>query len=343
MARDRLFGNSLYREYRRRLDPLAVLHHYGMENDHEQTNADGTTEVIHSCLLDKVERHHANGDQNPSASANLDKKLYVCYNYWGGDLFHFIAKMERKEHFADIVTVVGAFLSGATLGGQDFVDELNAMLLAPDAYSQDIPAYSDRVLVPWLGLHPYWASRGISDQAVHDLRLGFDPVEGRVVFPHYVDGNLVGWQKRLTPAAVPQYPKYRNSLNFPKSETLYNLDRARAFRSVVVVESPMSVARAYSLGIPNFVATFGAKVSARQIELLKDFDHVYIWFDDDAAGRYGERKLLSGLYHRTQVSVVVPDSGRDAGDSLSDREIVEKVFGSVPAALRLADHDLMKN
>ena len=83
----------MYEDYKRRLDARQVLEHYGADNCMEQMGRDGSTEIIHSCLLDRVEPHHRNGDQNPSAACNLDKKLYVCYNYWGGDLFHFIAKM----------------------------------------------------------------------------------------------------------------------------------------------------------------------------------------------------------------------------------------------------------
>ena len=334
---------ALYRKYLRQIDTMKVLTHYGMGDYTEASSHDGTTEIVHSCLIDKVFRHHSNGDMNPSASANTEKKLYVCHSLgWGGDLIHFIAKMERKEHFADIAPIVGAFLSGTALEGQDFAEELNTLLRSPGAYSQSLPAYSDRVLEPWLRPHPYWEARGISPEAIQDLRLGYDPDENRLVFPHYVEGHLVGWQKRLTPDTSPPYPKYRNSLSFPKSETLYNLDRARQYRSVVVVESPMSVARAYSLGIPNFVATFGAKVSGQQIDLLKEFPHVHVWFDDDVAGRGGEQKLVSGLYHQTQVSVVIPESGRDAGDSVSDHEMVTRILTAVPAALRLADHDLMK-
>ena len=329
---------SLYRKYMRQIDTMKVLTHYGVGDYTEASSHDGTTEIIHSCLIDKVFRHHTNGDMNPSASANMDKKLYVCHSLgWGGDLMHFIAKMERKEHFADIAPIVGAFLSGTALEGQDFAEELNTLLRSPGAYSQSLPAYSDRVLEPWLRPHPYWEARGISPEAILDLRLGYDPDENRLVFPHYVEGHLVGWQKRLAPDTAPPYPKYRNSLGFPKSETLYNLDRARQYHSVVVVESPMSVARAYSLGIPNVVATFGASVSPQQIDLLKDFSQVIIWSDDDLAGRKGEKKLVEGLYRHTRVDVVTPSKGRDLGDSSSEKEVLFKISMAIPAALAMAN------
>lgn len=329
----------LYQKYMRQIDPMKVLTHYGMTDYTEASSHDGTTELIHSCLIDKVFRHHTNGDQNPSASCNSDKKLYVCHSLgWGGDLIHFIAKMERKEHFADIASVVGAFLAGTALEGQDFAEELNSLLRSPEAYSHALPSYSDRVLEPWRRPHPYWEARGISPEAINDLRLGYDPDENRLVFPHYVEGHLVGWQKRLTPDTAPPYPKYRNSLGFPKSETLYNLDRARQYRSVVVVESPMSVARAHSLGLFNVVATFGASVSPQQIDLLKDFSQVIVWSDDDLAGKKGEKRLVEGLYRHTRVDVVTPSKGRDLGDSSSEREMFSKILTATPAALAMAGY-----
>ena len=126
-----LTNQKLYEEYKRRLDARAVLEHYGAENLSEIPGRDGSTEIVHSCLLDRVEPHHRNGDQNPSAACNVDLKLYCCYSYWSGDLFHFIAKMERKDHLADILPVIGQFLDGATSTSEDILKELDSLLFHP--------------------------------------------------------------------------------------------------------------------------------------------------------------------------------------------------------------------
>lgn len=326
-----------YREYRRRLDVRAVLEHYGAENSYEQSGSDGTTEVIHSCLIDRVEPHHANGDANPSAACNVDKKVYICYQWWGGDLFHFIAKMEGKESLSEIIPILGQFLTGIA----QEPDKVRAELDKIFALSQeeiDLPRYADRVLDPWLREHEYWQARGIGPETVERFKLGFDPLEGRVVFPHFFLGHLVGWQKRITPGTTPAFPKYRNSVGFPKSETLYNYDRARQYKSVIVVESPMSVVRADTLGIPNVVATFGAKVTEKQLGLLRSWGTVYVWFDADSAGASGEQKLVSGLYRHTDVRVVIPEPGRDAGDSESTNEFLTRIASAVPAVLRRIEY-----
>lgn len=338
-----LAQRQTYAEYRRRLDARAVLEHYDAQNCSELSGTDGTTEIVHSCLIDRVEPHHTNGDANPSACLNLEKKVYVCYgNGWSGDLFHLIAKMERKDTLAEALPAIGQFLVGATVQADKFLAELDQLLAAPGAGAIELPTYHERVLSPWELVHPYlYEERGISVEAATKLRLGFDERENRIVFPHFVDGNLLGWQKRTIPArpgwpgTFPDYPKYRNSSGLPKSETLYNLDVARQYRGVIVVESPMSVARAVSLGFDNVVATFGAAISERQINQLKDFDTVWVWFDHDPSGFAGEGKAVLGLYRHAEVHVVVPDHGRDLGDAASADEVLAKLAGAVPAALRL--------
>lgn len=329
---------EIYRDYRRRLDAQAVLDHYGAENAYEQSAADGTQEVIHSCLIDRVEPHHNNGDQNPSAACNLDKKVYICYQWWGGDLFHLIAKMEGKDSLAEIVPLLSPFLTGSVQSADKVKAELDKIFAKSATFSMDLPSYADRVLDPWLREHPYWASRGISAETVEALKLGFDANENRVVFPHFFNGSLVGWQKRVTPETRPAFPKYRNSVGFPKAETLYNYDRAKQYSTVIVVESPMSVVRAHTLGFPNVVATFGAKVTPHQIELLRRWRSVYVWFDADSAGYGGEQKLVSGLYRHSGVRVVIPEPGRDAADSESEEQFMARIASAVPAVMRMIDY-----
>ena len=340
-----LLSQEVHQDYLRRLDARAVLEHYGARNCTEQAGGDGTTEIVHSCLLDQVEPHHSNGDEHPSAACNIDRKVYVCYSLgWGGNLFRLIQKMENKESLGDAIGTVGQFLTGATVDSTRVVAELDKLFNPTTLHDQiELPAYSDRILDGWSRLHPYWPARGINPEAIEKLRLGYDEREHRIVFPHFVNGTLVGWQKRVIPGeTTPDYPKYRNSSGFPKSETLYNLDIARRSPRVCVVESPMSVARAMSLGIPNVVATFGAKISDLQIAQLADFERVYVWFDRDGAGLAGEKKLVEGLHKRTEVYVVTPDGGKDMGDSNLD-DIAVKLHEAVPASLRLGQYDAWRN
>lgn len=352
----------LYDEFKRRIDPQAVLDYYGAQNSFTVERDDGTVEVQHSCLLDHVEPHHTNGDQNPSARMNLDKKVYICYSYWGGDIFHLILKMEQKKELSDVVPLIREhFLnddSGST--GEDFLGELEALFSSSrddGAYSFDLPAYNSAVLRGWEKVWSfpqsgYLTERGLTESAVQLLGIGFDPNDQRFVFPHWVGGTLVGWQKRAVPARVGRFsgtppdhtgrvPKYKNTTGFPKHETLYGLDLVRqgGYKSVVLVESPFSVAKAYSLGCSRVVASFGAFVSNQQLHQLKEFEKVYVWMDDDDAGRKAEPRIVEYLHKFTEVLVVEPDKGKDLGDCETGEEVARKLMEAVPAFLKLAEYD----
>lgn len=335
-----------YQDYLERLDAREVLAHYGAENCREMPGSDGTTEIVHSCLLDRVDPHHTNGDRSPSACVNVERRTFVCYSSgYGCDLLHLIARMEGKGLVAEALPAISSLLTTATKAPDDLVRQIRTFFADPATATLELPSYHERVLRPWETMaHPYWGTRGITAGAVEALRLGFDRDENRIVFPHFWGGKLVGWQKRTIPASpdwpgtVPDYPKYRNSIGFPKSETLYNFDTARTFRGAILVESPMSVARARSLGIDNVIATFGAKVTDTQLALLRDFDTVWVWFDADAAGWGGERKVVRELHRHAEVLVVRPDVGRDLGDAIDADEVLAKIAGAVPAALRLPQY-----
>ncbi len=335
---------SLQSDLHSRLDARAVLEHYGAQNCRDQAGPDGTTEIIHSCLIERVEPHHNNGDQNPSACLNVEKKLYVCYALgWGGDLLRLIQKMENADGLGDLE--LGGMLTGSVKKADDLRAEILKLMdrSSPDAV--ELPSYSEAILAPWMVSHPYMRDeRGIGQSAHEALKLGYDPKINRIVFPHFFDGKLVGWQTRAIPSrpgwpgTTAQIPKYKNTPGFPKSETLYAYDLVARNRRVVVVESPMSVAKAYSLGIGNVVATFGAKVTDTQIQLLRDFPEVIVWFDDDPAGRAGERNLVQSLYRHTQTSAVAPEEGRDLGDYDDPTAVRSTLMNSIPATIILADY-----
>jgi len=339
----RLTAEGRYRDYLRRLDARALLEHYGMQNGHDETTPSGETEVVHSCLLDRVDRHHNNGDQNPSASCNLERKLYICYSYWGGDLFHLVQKLEDKGDFEAILPFIAPFLSGAVTEPDRFLEELER-ILSEGGYSAELPSYSERVLSPWAFVHPYLHERGVDSETASRLRIGWREDENRIVIPHLWDGKLVGWQSRavpdrpgLWPGTTDPLPKYKSTPGFPKSDTLYH-DHSRPLPrggTVVVVESPMSVIKATSLRLPvPVVATFGAKVSAAQTAMLSDFDDVVLWADPDPAGAVMERTVTRRLSRHPGLRVVEPEPGKDMADCETLSQLEGKIDAAVPAVLR---------
>jgi len=343
-----MLHRSMYRQYLQHIDGRAILEKYHAENCTEGFGDDGTTEIRHSCLIDRVEPHHTNGDAHPSASLNLEKKLYHCRSGgWSGDLLHLLAKLHDQE-LTDVLPHVGQFFTAAATDIDDFRAKAERILAGPGA-PLEMACYSERILDNWDAIHPYlYEERGIDPETCRRLRIGYDPQANRVVFPAFHEGRLVGWQKRAIPdrpgrwpGTVPPGPKYLNAAGFPKSETIFNLDNVTGGR-VVVVESPMSVAKAVSLGFPNTVSTWGAKTSARQAELLlrRGFRHIILWFDSGPAGEKGVRQLLERLYQRGPdiIGVVIPDTDRDLGDCDAPEQVQAKLLSAIPATVRMAEY-----
>lgn len=311
--------NDKRAEYLRRIDCEAVLSHYEAENMHQ----DGD-EIIHSCPIDRVEPHHAHGDATPSARMNIEKKVWNCWSYGGGDIFWFILQMEGKQYFHEIAPMLGKFLGDSVVDSKSFIEEIEGFFHKES--QAPLPTFHEQALKGWLLYHPYLETRGIDFDTAVELQIGYDERANRIVIPVWHKGQLVGWQKRSIPegdwpATKPPpgqgyIPKYLNPPGFPKHQVLYNLDRveSRGERTIILVESPFSVIKAEALGIPNTVATFGASPSDEQLRQLRKFDKVYIWYDDDDAGYRGASLAIDGLLHYTNVILVLPDGNKDLGD-----------------------------
>jgi hypothetical protein len=136
----------------------------------------------------------------------------------------------------------------------------------------------------------------------------------RIYMPVYMNGALVGWQGRLTwdpPKEGP--PKYFTLPSMPKRRILYNVDIARYWPFVVVVEGLPSVWR---IGGPA-VAMFGKTLGQGQQLLLSTYwsgKPIILMLDPDA------RDEMEGILRElttTTTSPIIPiwlSQGYDPAD-----------------------------
>jgi len=294
-------------------------------------------EMIHSCCLPTG--GHKNGDANASASLNFKKLTYNCLGCQSsGGLLWFIA-LCRGE---DDVDGARSWLADQTGTGPD-EQSLASLLEFFDAVygtkehqrPAPIPTMSPAVLKPWMWLHPYLldsreeGGRGVPEKTAIDFQVGYAAeyrmkikvggderhiVSPRIVIPHFWKGSLVGWQTRRL--VQDGSPKYQSSPDFPKDTTLYNYDPKR--RTAVIVESPMSVLARYH-HVPSIEATFGAKMTDRQLSLISMHPKVILWLDPDTAGWKATKRAGDYLEAYSEVWVVDSPWNADAAD-LSDEE-----------------------
>jgi hypothetical protein len=299
-------------------------------------------EMIHSCCLPLG--GHRNGDANPSASLNFHKLTYNCYGCGNsGGLLWFIAicRGTSSEDARD-------WLGTQTGVGQE--QDLAALLAYFDAVwspkrveRPPLPKLDPRILEPWRAIHPWLTDfRHIPVETIMEFDVGYDPeckipihkpgepvrfiTSERIIIPHWWRGNLVGWQsRRLNKDGT---AKYLNSGDFPREFSIYHYDPKR---SALVVESPMSVLSKHAI-CPDMEATFGAKVTDYQINLLASHFRVTLFFDNDEAGWGATEKVGEALLAYTDVFVVDNPFNADAAD-LTDEVFTELITHPIPFSM----------
>lgn len=100
----------------------------------------------------------------------------------------------------------------------------------------------------------------------------------RLVFPVFFQGKMIGWQMRSIPGTF--YGDRKDVIRyyhlFDKGSHLFNFEKARKFDEVVVVEGVKK-----ALKFPNGVATWGAGISANQMQLIQGWDRIVMMLDGE--------------------------------------------------------------
>jgi len=149
----------------------------------------------------------------------------------------------------------------------------------------------------------------------------YDRFRRRIMFPiASVKGDIIAFGGR---ALGDDLPKYLNSPETPiykKSETLYNLDRAKiAIKErgyAVMVEGYMDAIAVVRAGVANVVASCGTSLTNEQIKLVNRFadGKMVVNFDPDAAGQTAtERSLALLLENNFDVRVLALPSPTGGG------------------------------
>ena len=126
--------------------------------------------------------------------------------------------------------------------------------------------------------------RGLSHTTLEKFEVGFSKSKNRIVIPvRNQQYKIVGLIGRAIESL--QEPRYLYNKGFKRADVLLNIQNAKAFSEVIVVEGSVDAMKVHEAGFPNVVATLGAQVSRNQVVLLKKyFDKIIIFSDNDDAG-----------------------------------------------------------
>lgn len=341
------------------VDIDTVEQRLGLELDHT-----GEEDVC-SCPLPT----HDGDDVNPSFAINREKMVFNCFKCGIGGSIPTLVMMLQDLDYSEALE----WLIDSSEDADDSFESYILSILKQDYEdATELPVFNDTVLDPWLSTDcdyfgPGWTApsdrptkrgRGISDKTRKTFRLGYDPVHYRrtrngpeyvgeaIIIPHYFDGKLVGYQEGwIDPERPKKIPKYTNTRNFPKAETIFNYDRAlESVGDIYVVESAITVAYLHTLGY-NAIGVFGAEAADGQYELMTHFvDGLVLAFDNDDAGRKATARTIRRLDGTISLSVAptVPVEKGDLNDLSADN--VHKLLSQepTPGFLWLAEFDAAK-
>jgi DNA primase len=276
-------------------------------------------------------------EKTPSFSVSPDRGTYHCFGCGvGGDAISFVREIEGLDFVGAIEWLADRF--NVELEYEDSTPEADAQRRRKDrlyALLEQAAAFYERVLWAESGaaVQEYLASRGLSEEACKEFRLGLSPAgatlskkarekgftrdelaeaglltrrgsdyfQRRLMFPLTdARGRVIGFQARKLHEDDPLRGKYVNSPEselFHKSNVLYGLHLARPAITkedrAIVVEGNTDVIALRQADLKPVVASMGTALTERQLRELSRLTQRIFLCFDSDAA--GEEATLRGM------------------------------------------------
>lgn len=335
-----------YREFVHRIDAdrfidaLDILGAHTLKEDKH-----GRTMMIGQCP--DYWGLHKHGDQTGKFALNTELRVYNCFVCGGGSLIDLV--MAGCDLDPESALDWLYWLADAPRTDTEWMSEIDKILsrVTDKREEEVLPYYNPRVLEKydmyeqslrrWNEGELDGKPKRIATEVLRACGVRFAPDQIKyaprgkdgvpiddayqgpcVIFPHFVNERLVGWQNRWLSSDRPKWvSKYTNTPEFPKRTTLFRPFRGESHLPVVIVESVPTAMWIVGHGWPA-VATFGATATDEQLKLLRRFQQgVVIAPDNDKPGVEAMIKMATYLDGFIPVSYVEP--GGSTGDDLMDR------------------------
>lgn len=182
----------------------------------------------------------------------------------------------------------------------------------------------------------YFIKQGYSKETLDFFEIagGYKDIDGNIrdIIPIRDDkGVLIAYALRDIVDKAEDHRKYIFTKGFKGDRVLYNLFNAKEYikdKPLIIVEGQKSVWKLHEYGINNVVASFGAYLSNRQVNLLYTYaaKGVVMFYDNDIAGIKGSVNAsgrLKGKLESASVFITeVDNSGKGLDPSDLDEHIV---------------------
>jgi hypothetical protein len=352
-------GRVKYSQFEDRIDVPELCNAIGFNPEYE----DARGNLVGYCLFPD---NHSNGDTTGKFAIHPDKKLYNCYVCGGGSLLSLV--MELYSWDSETAENYLRTFAGDARDDVDFVDDfLQAFANDAEKRVETLPFFNPRVLAKWDYAFEYGTSVGLNMDVIEEYNVLYAPkytkpspprgkfaddpdyVGPAVIWPHWWNERLVGWQARMLgctecwhdhgPGMLccddtgkdcdctaefeprPEWAKkWINTVDLPKDSTLYGYHLLKP-GFVYVVESAKTVLKLRQMGF-QATGTFGSNANDAQLRLLRRFrSGLILCPDNDPAGEKWFAHLYDYLHRYVPLYGVAPVQGKkgDLAD-LSDEE-----------------------
>jgi 5S rRNA maturation endonuclease (ribonuclease M5) len=221
-------------------------------------------------------------DTNPSWYINADTGVHNCFSC----------------HFKGSVGTLVEYMQGVDSemakqwvnSGERNLTRAFEKLMSPTPLQEQSIPMTESMLSAFIA-PPEFAlkSRGITATAASYFEILWNAANSSWILPirDPYTNKLIGWQEK--------WFKERRFNNYPpkvsKSSALFGYMQYSS-SSMIVVESPLDVARLASVGVLGGVAICGSAVSREQINLIRSAEHIIFAMDNDQAGLSSSATLL---------------------------------------------------
>lgn len=219
-------------------------------------------------------------DNNPSWWINSDTGAHICFSCG----------------FKGSVTSLIEFIQGIDFeSAKQWMTDGVELTRALDKATKKQPVLKEVVDISEANLAAFveppveqLKGRGITPEAAAHYGVKWDLLKRCWILPirDPLSGKLWGWQEKGTNRYFRNYPTGVN-----KSLTAFGYGQYQG-GPMVVVESPLDVARMGSVGLFGGIATYGSAVSKTQINLIRGAEAVIVAMDNDEAGRESSKAIL---------------------------------------------------
>lgn len=257
---------------------------------------------------------HSN-HRTPAGEINKYTGLFFCFSCGKtADLIELVMHFSNRTYFESV-----RFIKGKEVE-TDIISEVNSKLADKEEWAEFDMSIIQRLHEQALTSErakEYFTKRKITKDSVIKFKLGYSENQDMISIPIYNhEGLCVGFVARSI-----EGKDFKNTTKLPKSKVLFNLNRVKTASKVYVVESSFDAIRLDQVGFPS-VATLGANVSSKQIDLLqKYFNDIIIIADNDEAGGNMKDKIIERLDGNVTV-IQLDKKYKDIGD-MDDQSIKE--------------------